>query len=141
VALFNDVITREAAAWNVPVMDLRVLFNSSEDYANAIEPSTNGGEKIAHHIRELMFGQACMPLDSAYLDWVSGFAFVGIAKGKVMFTVSISTDEAAFGDGAEDKVREVVAILQDMIPKLRSGVTKAMLHDSDGKLVGHFQLA
>ena len=37
-------------------IDLRVIFNSREDYANAIEPSARGGEKIAHHIKELVFG-------------------------------------------------------------------------------------
>lgn len=56
LAVFNDAITREATMWNVRIMDLRVLFNSPDDYANAIEPSTKGGEKIARHIRHLVCG-------------------------------------------------------------------------------------
>jgi hypothetical protein len=41
-----DGILREAAARKLPVVDLRVIFDDAEDYANAIEPSGSGGLKI-----------------------------------------------------------------------------------------------
>ena len=50
LSIFNDVITREACEKNIPVIDLRVIFNDAEDYANAVEPSVKGGEKLAHAI-------------------------------------------------------------------------------------------
>jgi hypothetical protein len=43
---FNDGILREAAARKLPVVDLRVIFDDPDDYANAIEPSGSGGLKI-----------------------------------------------------------------------------------------------
>ena len=47
LGLLNDVITREAVRRRWPVIDLRVLFDDPSDYANAIEPSAAGAEKIA----------------------------------------------------------------------------------------------
>ncbi|MBI4880191.1 MAG: SGNH/GDSL hydrolase family protein [Planctomycetes bacterium] len=47
---FNDVIVRAAVRRRVPVLDLRVLFDSSADYANPIEPSATGGDKLARAI-------------------------------------------------------------------------------------------
>lgn len=47
LAILNDVITREAAARGTPLIDLRVIFNEDADFANAIEPSARGGEKLA----------------------------------------------------------------------------------------------
>ena len=43
----NDVITREAARRGLPLIDLRVIFDSPADYANPIEPSAEGGAKFA----------------------------------------------------------------------------------------------
>ena len=43
----NDVITREAARRGLPLIDLRVIFDSPSDYANPIEPSAQGGAKFA----------------------------------------------------------------------------------------------
>src|SRR5687768_1728287 len=43
----NDVITREAARRGLPLIDLRVIFDSPADYANPIEPSNQGGAKFA----------------------------------------------------------------------------------------------
>jgi lysophospholipase L1-like esterase len=54
LAIFNDVITREAAVRKVPIIDLRTLFTSPADYANPIEPSAIGGEKIASAISQLV---------------------------------------------------------------------------------------
>jgi hypothetical protein len=47
LALFNDVITRAAFAGGAGLIDLRLICDSDEDYANPIEPSVQGGDKIA----------------------------------------------------------------------------------------------
>ena len=47
LAVLNDVITREAASRGLPLIDLRVIFSRPIDYANAIEPSAEGGRKFA----------------------------------------------------------------------------------------------
>jgi lysophospholipase L1-like esterase len=47
VAVFNDCITRAAFARGVPLIDLRLICTESADYANPIEPSVQGGQKIA----------------------------------------------------------------------------------------------
>lgn len=44
---FNDAIIRTAIEHALPVIDLRALCNTPDDYANPIEPSSGGGEKIA----------------------------------------------------------------------------------------------
>lgn len=49
-SVFNDVILRAAFAAGWPVIDLRLLFNEQADYANAIEPSSAGGAKIARTV-------------------------------------------------------------------------------------------
>lgn len=46
LALFNDVICREAIARGMPLVDLRLACTSSEDYELAVEPSEIAGEKI-----------------------------------------------------------------------------------------------
>ncbi|MGV1015558.1 MAG: SGNH/GDSL hydrolase family protein, partial [Methyloceanibacter sp.] len=38
LAIYNDVITREAFARGLPVVDLRLILNELADYANPIEP-------------------------------------------------------------------------------------------------------
>jgi hypothetical protein len=50
LALFNDVITRAAFARGAGLIDLRLICDSDEDYANPIEPSVRGGDKIASAI-------------------------------------------------------------------------------------------
>jgi GDSL-like lipase/acylhydrolase family protein len=52
--VFNDVILREAFARGLPVIDLRLVVNASADYANEIEPSVEGGAKIARAIATLL---------------------------------------------------------------------------------------
>lgn len=47
IAAFNDRIQRAALRLGVPVLELRELTREPEDYANPIEPSVQGGEKIA----------------------------------------------------------------------------------------------
>jgi hypothetical protein len=51
LAILNDAITREAFARDVGLIDLRVLCDSDEDFANPIEPSVQGGAKIAGAMR------------------------------------------------------------------------------------------
>ena len=53
LSIFNDIITRQAVTAGIPVIDLRLLFNSDHDYANAIEPSMVGGLKIARMIKKI----------------------------------------------------------------------------------------
>jgi hypothetical protein len=47
---FNDVILRVAFESKLQVIDLRLVCTEPADYANAIEPSSRGGEKIARAI-------------------------------------------------------------------------------------------
>ncbi|QGZ38187.1 GDSL-like lipase/acylhydrolase family protein [Pseudoduganella flava] len=58
LALFNDVILREAARRRVPVLDLRLVCDQAADYSDMspIEPSAQGGRKIAAAIAELVLG-------------------------------------------------------------------------------------
>ena len=43
---FNDIIIEEAVKAGVPIMDLRIMYDNEQDYANPIEPSTVGGKKM-----------------------------------------------------------------------------------------------
>jgi hypothetical protein len=54
LALFNDVISRAAFRRGLPLVDLRLICSGPADYANPIEPSTLGGEKIAGVIAALI---------------------------------------------------------------------------------------
>jgi hypothetical protein len=54
LTIFNDVIIREAFMAGVPLLDLRLICNEDADYANEIEPSVVGGEKISDAILELI---------------------------------------------------------------------------------------
>jgi hypothetical protein len=54
LSLFNDCITRAAFARGLPLIDLRLICDQDEDYANPIEPSVRGGEKIAAAIASLV---------------------------------------------------------------------------------------
>ena len=58
LSLFNDVITRAAFARGLPLVDLRLTCNEADDYANPIEPSEQGGAKIAAAIAALATGAA-----------------------------------------------------------------------------------
>lgn len=59
LALFNDVILREAVLRGLPVLDLRVVCTEAGDYASSspIEPSEAGGRKIAAAIAAMCSGQ------------------------------------------------------------------------------------
>lgn len=50
LTVFNDVILRCAIRAGLPVIDLRLVCSEPADYANPIEPSVQGGAKIAQAI-------------------------------------------------------------------------------------------
>jgi hypothetical protein len=52
LGVFNDVILREAIRHGLPVLDLRMICTERSDYSvvSPIEPSSQGGEKIASRI-------------------------------------------------------------------------------------------
>ena len=52
VSSFNDLVYKTAKKYNADVLELREIFISSDDYANPIEPSHIGGEKLAKSIVE-----------------------------------------------------------------------------------------
>jgi hypothetical protein len=56
LALFNDVILREAVIRAIPVLDLRLVCAHAGDYSavSPIEPSSEGGRKIGAAIAELL---------------------------------------------------------------------------------------
>ncbi|WP_294563380.1 SGNH/GDSL hydrolase family protein [uncultured Arthrobacter sp.] len=54
IAVFNDCITRAAFSRGVPLIDLRLICDEDADYANPIEPSVQGGAKIARAVASLL---------------------------------------------------------------------------------------
>ena len=65
LSLFNDTITREAAVAGVSVIDLRHVCTEADDYSaiSPIEPSMQGGKKIAQAILDCFFDHP--PVDGA----------------------------------------------------------------------------
>ena len=57
LAIFNDVITREAFTRGLPLLDLRLIRAEDADYTNPIEPSVQGGGKIAAAVAALLTGE------------------------------------------------------------------------------------
>ena len=55
LTIFNDVIIRQAFQNGIPLIDLRLTCNEATDYANPIEPSSAGGEKIVNAIVNAVF--------------------------------------------------------------------------------------
>ena len=53
LTVFNDIIIEEAVNAGVPIMDLRVMYTDEADYANPIEPSTVGGNKMVSVIDKI----------------------------------------------------------------------------------------
>jgi hypothetical protein len=56
IAVFNDCITRAAFSRGIPLIDLRLICTEAGDYANPIEPSVQGGAKIAAAISGWLLG-------------------------------------------------------------------------------------
>lgn len=54
LSAFNDVIIKQAISFGIPFLDLRLICNEKDDYANEIEPSSKGGRKIATKILEVV---------------------------------------------------------------------------------------
>lgn len=54
LTVLNDVITRAAFSRGLPLVDLRLVSNEDADFANPIEPSVQGGAKIAAAIAALV---------------------------------------------------------------------------------------
>jgi lysophospholipase L1-like esterase len=54
LAVFNDAILRVALAAGVPILELRSICASDEDFANPIEPSVIGGEKMVSAIATML---------------------------------------------------------------------------------------
>ena len=54
LATFNDAIIHAAFARGLPLVDLRLVCDHPGDYANPIEPSARGGEKIARAVARLV---------------------------------------------------------------------------------------
>ena len=54
LGMFNDAIARAAREHAWPVIELRDLCVDPADYANPIEPSVRGGDKIARAIAQLV---------------------------------------------------------------------------------------
>ena len=50
LTVFNDRIIQAAFAHGLPLLDLRLICTEEGDYANPIEPSARGGEKIARAV-------------------------------------------------------------------------------------------
>jgi hypothetical protein len=61
LALFNEIILREAFRAGVPAIDLRLVCHEATDYApmSPIEPSAAGGGKIARAICNLVVRDDC----------------------------------------------------------------------------------
>ena len=66
LSIFNDVITREAFTRRLHLIDLRLICNEPDDYANPIEPSAKGGEKIAGVIAQVAAGNTIFPRSQVY---------------------------------------------------------------------------
>jgi lysophospholipase L1-like esterase len=58
LSLFNDIITRAAFSRGLALIDLRLICSEPGDYANPIEPSEQGGAKIAAAIAALATDRA-----------------------------------------------------------------------------------
>jgi lysophospholipase L1-like esterase len=56
LALFNDEISRAAFSRGLALIDLRLICNEEGDYANPIEPSVQGGAKMASAILAFAHG-------------------------------------------------------------------------------------
>ena len=66
LTLFNDVIGREAFSRRLPLIDLRLICDEPDDYANPIEPSAKGGGKIAGVIAQAVAGNTIFPRSQVF---------------------------------------------------------------------------
>ncbi len=54
LTVFNDCIVRAALVQRLPLLDLRFVCTEEGDYADPIEPSARGGEKISRAIAQML---------------------------------------------------------------------------------------
>jgi len=54
LCLFNDAIIRGASKRGLPLLDLRAICTEHDDYANDIEPSSQGALKIARVMQTIL---------------------------------------------------------------------------------------
>ena len=54
LTVFNDAIVRAALVHGIPLLDLRFVCTEDDDYADPIEPSARGGEKISASVANLV---------------------------------------------------------------------------------------
>jgi hypothetical protein len=54
LCLFDDAIVRAARLAGLPVLELRAVCSEDSDFANPIEPSSAGGDKIARALCEIV---------------------------------------------------------------------------------------
>jgi hypothetical protein len=54
LSVINDPIIREAVRRGLPLLDLRMVCDQDADFANPVEPSVQGGGKIADAIISLV---------------------------------------------------------------------------------------
>jgi hypothetical protein len=66
LVLFNDVILRAAFARRLPIIDLRLVCTEPADYANPIEPSDQGGRKIAAAILAALGARGDAPASNVF---------------------------------------------------------------------------
>jgi hypothetical protein len=66
LSIFNDTITREAFRRGLPLIDLRLICTERLHYANPIEPSNQGGDRIAAAIVEVVMGHSNLPRSLVY---------------------------------------------------------------------------
>lgn len=57
VSVFNDVIFQIASEFGIRVVDLRNIFTQRRDYANVIEPSHVGGQKMVRALLAQIIGE------------------------------------------------------------------------------------
>jgi hypothetical protein len=62
--VLNDVITRQVFSKRASLIDLRLVCDQDDDFANPIEPSATGGEKIVKAIA--MFTRADRPTATVF---------------------------------------------------------------------------
>lgn len=68
LSIFNDIITREAFSRRLTLIDLRLICSEPDDYANPIEPSAKGGDKIANAIAQVVTGNTNFPRSQVYAE-------------------------------------------------------------------------
>ena len=95
--IFNDIIFLEAVNFNIPVIDLRLIFSDESDYANPIEPSAIGGQKMAKVIREMVYNHDFSIKNTiVYKGTTSGEGDISIGEGGISIPLSYLKEMSSF---------------------------------------------